>query len=646
MKKLKTLIAIWAIIAPSAISARSLNADEARQKAADFIQQKEHSFRQSRSAASNPIRLTLATQGAKLSRSTTPAYYIFNIADDNGYVVVSGDDSFNEILGYADSGNYLTEKVNPAMDYWLNRMAEEMANPPVKNGRQSRAAIAMTEVQPLLATTWSQNEPYNNDCWVSYLRPTIGQQPQHAPTGCVATAMAQVMNYHKWPQSYNDFEYKWDLMLPSYNGSESAESIDQVAKLMSHCGKAVNMSYGTSASAASDMLIVPALVKDFGYDGEKIQMLNRNSYGYERIHTILNTELKEGRPVIVGGEYPNSDMGHEFIFDGCTSDGFFHVNWGWGGYLDGYFRLTSLRPEDYGTGGAQEGYSFNVSLITGIQPKKNIDENSVLTAKLTALGDLSLSDEETWTSPYKDWTSLYFQTRNGSRNGFMNTGAENFSGSILTKWTNTATGASTLLGETSFSSALSPGYYTSGLNLSFPLSDLKLASGDKYEVSLVYRLSTDAEGVYHDVEFSLGWHSSITVERIGDDLKYSHHPSPVMLKAELPALGDRVQIKANQNFTANFTNTSDAEYVGEVKCMFKNSDGYFIDNLTDYLMLDLIPGEKITEDLTLYKLGNANPGTYTVGLYDFRNNLISEEKTVELYEFMLPIDETNFPDHG
>lgn len=644
MKKLKTLIAIGAIIVPVAISARSLSPDEAKQIAADFIQQKESTFRPSRSAASAPLRLTLANTGGKISRSSSPAYYIFNVADNNGYVIVSGDDSFHEILGYANSGNYLSEKSNPSMDYWLSRMAEEMANPPAKNDRQSRSTFTMTEVSPLLTTTWSQNEPYNNDCWVESYRPTIGQEPQHAPTGCVATAMAQVMNYHKWPQSYNDFEYKWDLMLPSYNGSESPESIDQVAKLMSHCGKAVNMSYGTSASSAADVLVVPALVKNFGYDGEKIQMLNRNSYGYERIHTILNTELKENRPIIVGGEYPNSDMGHEFIFDGCTSDGFFHVNWGWGGYLDGYFRLTSLRPEDYGTGGAQEGYSFNVSLITGIQPNKNIDETAVPTAKLTALGDLSLSDEDSWTSNYREWMSLYFSTRNGTRKGFMNVGAEKFSGSIFTKWTNTATGTSTLLGETNFTNYLSPGYYTSGFSLSFSLSDLKLNSGDKYEMSLVYRLATDAEDVYRDIEFSFGSHSSITVERIGDELKFTHHTSPVILKAELPTLGDRVQIKANQSFTANITNTSDSEYVGEVRCRFKDSDGNFLDRLTDYLMLDLLPGEKITEDLTLYNLGNANPGTYTVGLYDFRNNLISEEKTVELYEFILPIDETYFPD--
>ena len=648
MDKLKSLIVTLTLLAPTAISARNYSVEEARDIATSFIKKDNLS----RSTASTKTKLTLATQGG--SRSTAAEYYIFNVSDDNGYVIVSGDDRFNEILGYADSGNYESAKSNAAFDFWLSCMKQEMSAIPDKKNTDthlSRGSLVMTEVAPLLTTTWGQNAPYNNDCWVGSYRPTIGYESQHAPTGCVATAMAQVMNYHKWPQSYNDFEYKWDLMLPSYDGSESAKSIDQVAKLMSHCGKSVNMTYGSSASGASDILILSALVKDFGYDSEKIQRLNRNSYGYEQIHSILNTELKEGRPVIVGGDYPGISMGHEFIFDGCTSDGFFHVNWGWSGYLDGYFRLTSLRPEDYGTGGTQEGYSFNVSLFVGIQPQKNIVDEVSLLPKIVASGDLLWVYEEgrdTVTTKYYSYMEPYFKTENGlPHNGFTNVGAASFIGYddiIQTKWTNLSTGEVTIKGGKYFVRGIKSGYYTEDISFFNNGFSIDLRPDEKYEVSLVYHLSNDAEGVYHDVEFDTGRRSSVIVERFGDSLRYIYPKTPVLLKADIPTLSDRLQIKSNQNFSVNFTNTSDTEYIGAVKCLFKDSEGNILNNLTDYVMLDLLPGEKITEDLTLYNLGKATPGTYTVGIYDYCNNLISEAKTVELYEYVLAVDETNFPD--
>lgn len=648
---LKTFIMLGAIIAPNIISARSLSVDEAKQIATNFLQQKRNSFQQSRSATSDFPKLTLSTQEGKTSRSTTPAYYIFNVSDNNGYVIVSGDDRFNKVLGYSENGNYLPDKPNPSAEFWLNHLAEEMANVQDKNERNSHTTITLTEVKPLLNTKWNQDEPYNNECWVSYLRPTIGQKPQHAPTGCVATAMAQIMNYHKWPQTYQDFEYNWDIMLPSYDGNESAESINQVAQLMKHCGQAVNTNYGASASSASPYSIVPALVNQFGYDGAKIQTLEYRSFGKEYIHTFLNNELKEGRPVIVGGDYP-SQMGHEFIFDGCTPDGFFHVNWGWGGYLDGYYRITSLRPEDFGTGGIQEGYSFNVSIIAGIQPKKNLDENTPLRAKIAALGDLCWLKKEgcdTVTTSYQTYLEPTFSTENGLiHNGFINIGTTSFSGYndlIHTKWTNLATGEFSIKGNKYFVRGIAPGYYSDEISFFNNAIRISLLPGEKYEVSLVYHLAEDEKGVFHDVEFGVGRRSSIIVERFGDSLRCIYPKTPVLLKAELPVLSDRMQIKSGHTFSSTFTNTSTSqEYIGEAKCMFINSEGQTVSNLTEYVMLDLMPGENVTENFTLYKLGNATPGIYTVGLYDFRNNLISDTKTVELYEHVVTLDEINFPD--
>lgn len=580
-------------------------------------------------------------------------YFIFETEGGHGYVIVSADDCFEDILGYTDTGSYSKDNVNPAFAGWLNAISEEMdfySRVPSYSGTKKERVVDTPEIAPLLKTTWGQNAPYNNHCWeTGSLRPTIGWTPGHAPTGCVATAMAQVMNYHQWPPSYTDgnttYDYKWDLMQSSYGGSESEEAIDQVASLMSHCGKSVNTYYEATQSGASTFDVPGAMVNKFGYDGQSIRKVWRDSYGYDAIHSILYNELQEGRPILAGGEYPGI-QGHQFVIDGCSSDGLFHVNWGWDGNCDGYFRLTAMRPSEFGTGGSQEGFSFCMDFTVGIRPA--LSEATDMDAQLIAFGDLAVSwdsEEEYLETSYGSFKEITVTTVNGRYSGFMNTGTSDFNGGygetrgkLYTCLTDLITGEETIVDYYDYIvRGLKPGQYTD----SFTIYPRHLKDKTPYKVTLLYtNNSTD----YKEVQFNPGCRSHLILERDGEVLKITQPRMESALKADLPSDFLRLMRRNSQSIRVSFSNPGDTEYLGLVKCRFTDVNGNPYDALTDYAMVNLPEGASTTEEFMLYNLAAAPAGEYMVALYDFRNRLISAPKRVELYDYCLDLDAVNFPD--
>ena len=594
-----------------------------------------------------------------LTRADNNNYYAFDVANEEGYVIVAADDRFQDILGYSETGSFSSATENPNFTFWLSSLSREMeiASEQAETTSTHTRSITAPDVAPLLTTKWGQNAPYNKYCKeTGGLRPSIGWTPGPAPTGCVATAMAQVMRYHQWPPAYEDYEYSWELMVDNYTGDESEEAIDQVARLMQHCGASVNMKYSSSASGASTFAIAPALVNSFGYDDATIRKIWRDSYGYDDLHSLLYKELQEGRPVIVGGEYPNSDMGHQFVLDGCTSDGFFHLNWGWEGYCDGFYRITALRPADYGTGGSQEGYSFEVDFTVGIQPKRDTD-SSTMRGVLTPFGDLKVSgkdfDAESITIPYKYEISSYqhayvsVTTANGLYTGFMNTGVAPFrwGDHVVTCLENLQTGDVAYFSDPYYVSlSLKTGEYMGSVPLHYTDSDNHpdLLDGTQYKASLYYTFADD-ETLY-EVKFGPGRRSYLILERNGDELKITQPKAESTLRGEISTDISKLLRRTNQSVTVSISNPGDVEYLGQVKCKFTDSEGNLCPDLTDYIMVNLRPGETISEDFMLYHLKLANAGNYTVALYDCRDRMISSPVSVELCDYTVAIDEVNFPD--
>ncbi|MBR5083945.1 MAG: thiol protease/hemagglutinin PrtT [Prevotella sp.] len=346
--------------------------------------QKARAFLQKRGTATT-ANLNLVYQGRQVSPqhgapAKDPCYYVFNNGHNAGFIIMAGDDCAEDVLGYADSGTFDPNDIPDNMQEFLKGYVEEIVSARARNTNNNtnpNVEVELTRkvVAPLIQTHWNQQDPYNQQC------PTIGGK--RCVTGCVATAFAQVMYYHKWPQgstnvvpAYSSYEalpsttFKWDKMKPVYNntGEDDEDAEAAVAELMHYCGQAVYMSYGTGSSGASPYYIPNALNEYFGYpEDNNPQYVSRSSYTSEQWDELIYTELKYGRPVLYGAN-TSGEAGHEFICDGYDGHGLFHINWGWGGLSDGYFRLQALRPSNQGTGGSGDygGYSLNHDAIVGV----------------------------------------------------------------------------------------------------------------------------------------------------------------------------------------------------------------------------------------------------------------------------------------
>ena len=364
--------------------------EKAHQVANQFMQQRRSGVSLKATPASRaPKKLANGQASTSLSN-----YYIFNTAGEQGYVIVSGDDRTTQVLGYTDKGHFDPNNVPSNMKAWLesydqqiNALDEINFTEEMKAPRPTRNSIS-----PMITSHWDQGAPYWNHCPefmdVTEEGDTIGEL---AYTGCVATSMAQIMNYYKfplypsqiipsyivtfyWQEEYGAFEtdpldpimFDWDNMRDNYTGAETEAEKEAVAWLMLYAGCAAHMQYGLSASGTSDPYIPTALNDYFNYDAK---LVYRSDYDQSTWEDMIYQELVEGRPMIYNGRAGNGG-GHSFVCDGYAYGDYFHINWGWGGLGDGYFVLSVLNPYAGGIGSTTslEGYNIDQTAIIGIQP--------------------------------------------------------------------------------------------------------------------------------------------------------------------------------------------------------------------------------------------------------------------------------------
>ena len=259
--------------------------------------------------------------------------------------------------------------------WWLDEYARQIAYAAQSDDEAGDATIiSRPDVAPKLTTLWDQIQPYNDQT------PFCNGLP--CPTGCVATAMAQIMNWHKWPEkptgqkSFNsyyignlsiDFDqltFDWDKMLDRYIQSSPQENIDAVATLMLACGYAAEMTYHNNSSGATGYNAVNGMMTHFGYS-KAMSLECRQWYEIDEWDSLVYAELTENGPVYYEG---NGDGGgHAFVCDGYDSaTGLFHFNWGWSGSGNGYYRLSALNPTVQGTGGNSAGYNYTQDIIRGL----------------------------------------------------------------------------------------------------------------------------------------------------------------------------------------------------------------------------------------------------------------------------------------
>ncbi len=385
MHKRLILLSLLVLMA-TFITARPVDRHLAEQKAMKFLSNKGKKM-------ASPLTLCFQGRQQKVGQGTPDRdayYYVFNKGSQDGFVVMSGDDVAADVLGYADKGSFHIDQISPEMKEWLDGYARQIAwarkqgVTKVKTSSSQKDEVAARQaIAPLTQTRWTQRGPFNLLCQTS--------DGQTAVAGCVANALAQVMFYHQWPLTetteipayeadyginsgsvaYDALEpivFDWGNMQLSYNGTEELDSPSALAaaQLVSYCGHAVKMEYGVNSSGAPSTLCCPALVDYFHY-AEGCREIFRDNYDWQQWDSIIYDELLNGRPLIYVG-YTHKGSGHAFVCDGFDGHGFYHINWGWGGLSNGYFRLQALNPLAQSTGGSTGGYSLEQSAIVGISP--------------------------------------------------------------------------------------------------------------------------------------------------------------------------------------------------------------------------------------------------------------------------------------
>ncbi len=342
--------------------AQKVTVDAAKGRALDFLTKQSIGPKHAKGTI-NSTDLSLAYTSSSEGKT---CFYVFNIGDDNGFVIAGGDEAAQQILGYSSQGSFDYDTAPDNLRWWLSQYTEQIARAEAPTQEalaattayRAKAAQTRQNISPIMETTWDQLEPYN--CMI----PNNGTP---YATGCVATAIAQVMKRWNYPEhgigsyAYGRFSadfgnttYQWGSMKSSYAKNDQAED---VGTLMYHAGVAVRMSYGTAASGGSSAFgsnAGPALVKYFGYS-KSVRHESRDYFDDEGWEDLIYNELSNNRPVLYSGQSA-SEVGHEFVCDGYqASNNMFHINWGWSGYCDSYFTLRgdeALKPDGTGTGGA------------------------------------------------------------------------------------------------------------------------------------------------------------------------------------------------------------------------------------------------------------------------------------------------------
>lgn len=570
-----------------------IDRNEALKQASAFLSSKGIPVRQS-------LDMAYAEPGKAVEAHSL--YYVFNVGGDKGFVIVAGDDAVSPILAYADRGDFSEREMAPAAKAMLDSYAQQIEMIQQNPSLAVAASTSYAAIAPMVETQWNQMEPYN------YMCPIIRGEAVRSVTGCVATAMAQIIYYHKHPVEQtkaipayelssryvipgaDPVTLNWDAMQLTYTGSEAEDdpSALAVAQLMVLCGKSVKMSYSSSASGAVSESVPAALKEYFDYDGAA-HMVYRDEYANADWEKMIYDELAAKRPVYLSGTSVSgtSAVGHAFVCDGYDGEGLFHINWGWGGMSDGFFRLTLLNPDDHGTGGnnGSGGFNMDEGAIIGIQPNQGGTSQEV--AQMTL--DYFAATEETVTR-----NSIF-----GSFSVPVNAACWNNTSQTLSVELGLAyyDESNEMVGEPSGLGSYSP---DTGYGLSY--DELSMGDGIKegtYYVKFVHKVNGSDEWTLmknadkHYLELQVNGTTATIV---------NHAPQQDFVVNDVNVQGN-MSVGSQQTFTYNITNTGNT-YTQKVT-FFVNKE------IVSQIGLNLDPGA--TDDY-VFSWTPAREGTYEIGL--------------------------------
>ncbi|NLO52575.1 MAG: T9SS type A sorting domain-containing protein [Bacteroidales bacterium] len=613
----KILLFVFSILGMVALS----SAKEVKPEAAKLISQ--NMYQQVHNEKGNLDFQLVYTSVSKFVTNTgnsdpveVPLFYVFNAGDDNGFVIVSGDDNAIPILGYTTSGDFDYAKLPDNFKKWLEGYKNQMRFI-ITNNVEATEDIASkwksleagqplnskgaASVNPLLTVTWSQS-PYVND--MCPYDPQAGpDNGYHAVTGCPATAMAQIMKFWNYPaqgtgfHSYNhttygtlsanfaSTTYDWAAMPGSVNGPN-----DAVATLMYHCGVAVEMEYGPTVSGSyvimdgypMEQTCEYAYKAYFGYDASSLQGLKRENYSDNAWIQLLKTDLDAGRPIQYAGFGAG---GHTWVCDGYDYDYYFHMNWGWGGYADGYFLVDALNPGSGGTGSGAGTYNNGQQAVFGIKPPNG-----------SASYAISLYDNVV-VNPNPVWYGSSFTVHTDIGNFGAGTFNGDYSAAIFDENGSFVDFVEILTGYNLGSNQ----HYTNGLDFTNP-GMITVLPGSYY-IGIFYRPTDGDWAMVGDGSYS---------NLISFSVNYSND---IELYQDI-VIDVGTNILQNQPFkvTLDIANDGSSTFIGEFDVSLFGLDGYFAETVQTLTGGNLAPG--YFYDDIVFECGGVSvaPGTYLMAL--------------------------------
>ena len=534
------------------------------------------------------LQINSSNQLSQKTAQKIVPFYVFT-AENQGYVIVAGDDRLIPILGYADVGVFDTNNIPPNMQKWLEGYKAEIRYAiennivsssetqakwqTLQSGLALKSPTQSSSVAPLISTKWNQSPYYNNTC------PYNSVTGERTVTGCVATAMAQVMKYWNYPSigsgfhSYNhstygtlsanfgNTTYDWANMTTQLTSSSSSTQINAVATLMNHCGVSVDMNYGIASAGGSSAYVITsaspvtncteyALKTYFNYK-TTLQGVQKANYTDLNWLAMLKTEIDAGRPMVYAGF---GDGGHCFVCDGYDNNNYFHFNWGWGGYYDGYFALNALNPGSGGIGGGSYTYNDGQQAIIGIEPSAGGTTAQNIDLRLYA--SLNMPS-----------TKIWFKSAFSLSTDIANYGTSSFNGDLAVAVFNDNYEFVDFIEAKSGMSLTSNTHYTNGLT--FSNSGITGFVPGTYYAALFYKTSTQDWTIVSDGNYT-NWKQF--------EIYYS---SSIEVNSGFTITTNGGKLIQGQPATVNvdITNTSSTVFYGQYRLNLANLDGSWAQNI-------------------------------------------------------------------
>ena len=571
MKQLHILIGLLLAATGNCLMAQEISVYDAENRAIDFLSNQSQSAKRAKGKTQS---LSLSLAYTSQSEGKT-CFYVFNAGEDEGFVIVGGDEAAREILGYCDHGSFDYETAPENFKWWLGEYTKQIAHAELSAEvsssssysapRRAKANKQRDSIGPLIKTKWNQGYPYNSEI------PVYSSDGQPFLTGCVATSMAQVMNYWKYPEqgvgshswtwenneftaNFGETTYDWEEMLFSYGDEYTDAQAKAVGTLMYQAGVSVDMQYGTLESAAYFENIAQALVDYFKYE-PYLRQINRTVFIDEQWEDLVYNELKAGRPVLYSGSSP--DESHAFICDGYDSDNeLFTINWGWGGHYDGCFPLSgdnALQP-------GNRDYSQSHFIYINVQPsgmEYNLSRDHLYCNELTFYKNYSSNDHFSYDHSLGSGSDEYYLSIEVANRRSVN---ENFD--LGVKAIETATGIIK--------------YWICQENLTIPINSFTykvlvfdpydLDYNGTYELIPVCRVAGSTEGDWKEMDLR----SSLTIPTL--TITGATDPDPVDISFSIDNYTleefSTLQIEHNSNYTGSITYSSSNPSIATV-----NSEG-------------------------------------------------------------------------